>query len=256
MIRRLASLEEEILDESKFQHGLDTKVSELSGGQRQRVALARALLRDNAVFVLDEPVSAVDPENLQNIGRNLSQLVTKSGTPVTVLAVSQSLALFSSFTSVISLVGGQIKEYGLIEERLKDENSIYKRMLAANSGAQLDDNGNVALDPSWLTRLWLFVGLNLDQLECFCGFFLTKKLEAGTALYAQGTLGDAMYACVSGTVDESMEVEEVDEEAEADEEGKKPIKTKVVKVCCQSLRQVLCMILHAGENNRTWRRLW
>ena len=54
---------------------LDRYPGELSGGERQRVALARALVRDPAVFCLDEPLSSLDPQLRTDARRLLAPLL-------------------------------------------------------------------------------------------------------------------------------------------------------------------------------------
>ncbi|MBE5024847.1 sn-glycerol-3-phosphate ABC transporter ATP-binding protein UgpC [Olsenella sp. DSM 107455] len=60
-----------VLELTKF---LDRKPKELSGGQRQRVALGRAMVRDPAVFLLDEPLSNLDAKLRTEMRAQISAL--------------------------------------------------------------------------------------------------------------------------------------------------------------------------------------
>ena len=64
----------EAADELGIGELLDRKPKQLSGGQRQRVAVGRAIVRDPAVFLMDEPLSNLDAKLRVDARAMLSRL--------------------------------------------------------------------------------------------------------------------------------------------------------------------------------------
>ncbi|MCL2842481.1 MAG: sn-glycerol-3-phosphate ABC transporter ATP-binding protein UgpC [Oscillospiraceae bacterium] len=60
-----------------IEHLLNRKPKALSGGQRQRVALGRAMVRNPAVFLLDEPLSNLDAKLRTSMRTELTKLHKK-----------------------------------------------------------------------------------------------------------------------------------------------------------------------------------
>ncbi len=61
-------------------HLLDRKPKALSGGQRQRVAVGRAIVREPAVFLMDEPLSNLDAKLRVSARAEISKLHQRLGT--------------------------------------------------------------------------------------------------------------------------------------------------------------------------------
>jgi len=64
----------------QLEHFLGQRAGTLSGGQRQRLALAAATLHHPELLFLDEPTSAVDPENRRAFWETLFDLVAEGTT--------------------------------------------------------------------------------------------------------------------------------------------------------------------------------
>lgn len=71
----------------------DRPVSRLSGGQRQRVAMARALARSPRLFLLDEPLSALDAKLREAMQVELRQLQRQLGITTIVVTHDQREAM-------------------------------------------------------------------------------------------------------------------------------------------------------------------
>lgn len=74
-------------------HLLDRKPKALSGGQRQRVALGRAMVRDPAVFLLDEPLSNLDAKLRTAMRSEITKLHKRLGTTFIYVTHDQTEAM-------------------------------------------------------------------------------------------------------------------------------------------------------------------
>ena len=76
-----------------IQELLDRKPKQLSGGERQRVAVGRAIVRDPAVFLMDEPLSNLDAKLRVEARAVLSKLHQRLGTTFIYVTHDQTEAM-------------------------------------------------------------------------------------------------------------------------------------------------------------------
>ena len=76
-----------------IEHLLDRKPKALSGGQRQRVALGRAMVRNPAVFLLDEPLSNLDAKLRTSMRTEIIKLHQKLATTFIYVTHDQTEAM-------------------------------------------------------------------------------------------------------------------------------------------------------------------
>ena len=98
-----------------IEHLLDRKPKALSGGQRQRVALGRAMVRNPAVFLLDEPLSNLDAKLRTSMRTEIIKLHQKLGTTFIYVTHDQTEAMSffffkqkTAYEIMPSLVGSEM----------------------------------------------------------------------------------------------------------------------------------------------------
>ena len=94
-----------------IEHLLDRKPHQLSGGERQRVALGRAIVRNPAVFLLDEPLSNLDANLRQQLRVELKRLHRQMQTTMVYVTHDQVEALTLG-DRVAVMNGGRIQQVG------------------------------------------------------------------------------------------------------------------------------------------------
>ncbi len=102
----------EILDITQY---LDRKPKALSGGQRQRVAIGRAIVRDPAVFLMDEPLSNLDAKLRNQMRAEIIKLRERINTTFIYVTHDQTEAMTLGDRIVI-MKDGFIQQIGTPQE--------------------------------------------------------------------------------------------------------------------------------------------
>ncbi len=120
-----------------FDKKYDTLIGErgvtLSGGQRQRVAIARALLRDSAILVLDDALSAVDTHTESQI---LEALKRRRGKQTTLL-IAHRLSTLRHADQILVLEHGKIVQRGT-HASLVAVDGMYRRLWQIQTALEED----------------------------------------------------------------------------------------------------------------------
>jgi multiple sugar transport system ATP-binding protein len=195
-------------------HFLDRRPEALSGGQRQRVALGRALVRQPAVFLMDEPLSHLDARLRNTMRTEIKAMRESIGTTIVYVThdYSEALALGDRIAILhrghVEQVGTPSQVFRRPVNRLVAESLGDPSMNFLKGTLTLDQNRSAFATGDWRIplpdspRLRTYAGkqaslglrpqhLRLERVQPNTPFSLPSKL------FVQELLGDHAVASVA-----------------------------------------------------------
>ncbi|WP_067820215.1 ABC transporter ATP-binding protein [Actinomadura kijaniata] len=134
----------------------------LSGGQRQRVAMGRALIREPALFLMDEPLSSLDAVLRTELRVEIASLVRSTGA-TTVYVTHDQVEAMTMADRIAVLRDGAVEDVGAPERLYRDPATVFVaaflssppvNLLQATAWSVQDAGMVLELGPQRLTVPW------------------------------------------------------------------------------------------------------
>ena len=147
---RDAQIAQAALAQFDLQDKLWDRVDRLSGGERQRVGLARALISSAKLWLVDEPLSALDPTRSRQAISALTR-AAKEGGATLITTLHQVDVATREFPRVVGLRDGRVAfdlpSEQVTHERLAELYAQHEHELAQVSGTVSDTYSKVSDTP-------------------------------------------------------------------------------------------------------------
>jgi multiple sugar transport system ATP-binding protein len=114
----------EVAETLRIAHKLDNKATALSGGEMQRVSIGRALVRDPAIYLMDEPLSSLDAKLRSDLRIELKRIQASLGATLLYVTHDQTEAMTMA-THVGVLHDGRLVQFGSPRDIYENPVSLY-----------------------------------------------------------------------------------------------------------------------------------
>ncbi len=182
------------------QNLLDRKPRELSGGQRQRVALGRAIVREPAVFLMDEPLSNLDAKLRVQTRAEIARLHQRLGT-TTVYVTHDQVEAMTMGERIAVMSEARLQQVGSPQDLYDHPDN---RFVAGFIGSPAMNFLDVDIDRSGDTVMLRREGVEIPLPDQFSGSFRDfsgNKLVAGVRPEHLDVKVDGPHGTLSGNAD-------------------------------------------------------
>lgn len=204
-----------------------TPIKNLGVGQQQLVEIAKALSKDVKLLILDEPTSALNEEDSQNLLALMKEFKSKG---ITCLMISHKLGEIAQVSDAVTVIrdGKTVETYDVVAGEV-DEDRIIRAMVGRSIENRYPDHdshpGRVLLKVSdWNVESGIIPGRMLAKNSSFfvrageiVGF--AGLMGAGRTELARSIFGRSFGTFVSGTIEFDGEVVELHNVSQAINKG-------------------------------------